>query len=176
MIRPRQNLRMTSIPMRAHKNKGTVPDDAGRRDTLLSLLNEIEDLGLRLSKAFNVDPVTPRTTENSRVRLSAALTSVALFVGKVFGREYAPHFFELSLALNDLNNGTIQTLLKASEKDSRPPDPSSLWLQRAVVVLRVFDLKMDERNPKVSWQEAARQTAKAYPELKQLAGAKAKKI
>jgi hypothetical protein len=83
-----------------------------------------------------------------------------------------PFFFELSLALNDLNNGTVQTLLKASKKDSRPPDPSSLWYQRAIVVLRVCDLKM--ANPKVSWQDAARQAAKEYPELKRLAGAKAK--
>jgi hypothetical protein len=79
--------------MCAHKNKGTAPDDAGRGDALSSLLNQIEDLGSRLSKAFNVDPVTPRTTENRRVRLSAALTSIALFVGEVFGREYAPLFF-----------------------------------------------------------------------------------
>ena len=172
MIRPRQNLRLTSSAMCAHKNKGTVPDDAGRGDTLSSLLKQIEDLGSRLSKAFNVDPVTPRTTENSRVELSIALTSVALFVGEVFGREYAPFFFELSLALNDLNHGTIQTLLKASTKNSRPPDPSSLWYQRAIVALRVSDLKMG--NPKLSWQEAARQTAKEYPELKRLAGAKAK--
>lgn len=158
--------------MCAHKNKETVPDDAGPGNTLSSLLNQIEDLDSRLSKAFNVDPVTARTTENSRVRLSIALTSVALFVGKVFGSEYAPLFFELSLALNDLNRGTIPTLLKASTKDSRPLDPSSLWHQRAMVVLRVSDLKMGD--PKVSWQEAARQTAKEYPELKRLAGAKAK--
>ena len=40
------------------------------------------------------------------------------------------------------------------------------------MVLRVSDLKTG--NPKVSWQDAARQTAKKYPELKRLAGAKAK--
>jgi hypothetical protein len=93
-------------------------------------------------------------------------------LARFFGREYAPPFFELSLALNDLNRGTIQTLLKASPTDTRPPDPSSLWYQRAIAVLKVSDLKMG--NPELSWQEAARQTAKDYPELKGLAGAKAK--
>jgi hypothetical protein len=79
--------------MCAHKNKENVPDDAGQRDALSSLLNQIEDLRSRRSKAFNVDTVTPRTTENSRIELSIALTSVALFVGEVFWPRVCTPFF-----------------------------------------------------------------------------------
>ena len=153
------------------KNKAMAQTD-DRRDALLDAQEQIEDLDKRLNEAFKFDAATPETVEAKRNRLSSALMSVAIFVSKVIGQVHGGCFFELSVALADLNIGTIPNLLKASKKDSRTLDPTSLWCARAIVAARVFQLKKSKG--RLSWKEAARQVAKDYPEIRQLLGKKAK--
>jgi hypothetical protein len=123
-----------------------------------------------LAKAFNQDPTLPRTVENERERIAAAVLFVGQFVATTIDRDIANrYFFELASALGNLNEGIVRPLLKRSPLHGRPPDPSNVWRARARVAVALYAFMRSG----LSQGNAAGKIARDHPGLHRLAGKKA---
>lgn len=145
------------------------PADADDADESVSLSAEEEQRSLvltralvvrlfgRLNQAFNGSADFPVTVESERQRLVGALWSIAAFLGKSgFDLPFAHRFFELGSAIEDLDLGIQDDLLKPVPQGSRrPPDRAELWRARAYVALALEALIRTGRTREAAAKEIA---------------------
>jgi hypothetical protein len=127
-----------------------------------------------LNHAFNEEPDLPKRVEHERIRLSAALLSIARTLGKNgFDLPFADRFFELAVDIADLNSGFQSELFKILSAGSRkPPDISRKWIARAQVVLGQEAIQQSSSTK--SYQDIAREIETKYPKIKKLVNEKKK--
>jgi hypothetical protein len=122
--------------------------------------------------------------ENERARFAEVLMVVASFF-RTLNVGFADMFFELALAIGDLNAGIVPDLLARShvkgERVGRRFDSSQLWYVRARVALALHAyLLLEGRSAdatakhRPNLKRTAQKIATKYPELRNLAGKKAR--
>lgn len=106
------------------KRESGVVEVTGR-----GLVHAFVELAQSVNEAFSQAPELPLTPENERERHASALAFVARFFGQ-FNAPFADRFFELGLAIADLNAGILPPLLIRShvkgKREGRPFDSSQL--------------------------------------------------
>ena len=149
------------------RNATVIPKDvyavlAANRDLVIGLLNGV-------AQAFS----DASAAENDRERFVTALVCIAKFFGKDGLRTpFAGRFFELAMAMADLDRGTTGPLLKAPAKGSgKPPQAWEIWTARARVLLALEALsRCEQHRSKVT--AAAKDIAKRFPDVHKLVDAK----
>jgi hypothetical protein len=149
------------------------------------LLRAFEQFANKIREAFlHPSELSMSAEENERVRYAEALVLVAAFFRKL-NVGFSDLFFELALAIGDLNAGIVPDLLARShvkgEREGRPFDSSLMWYMRARVVLGFeAHLLLERRSAsgtakhRPNLMRAAQNIATNYRELENLAGEKAK--
>jgi hypothetical protein len=148
--------------------------NSGHAEPPPAALNEaFSKLRQGLTTTFTQEPTLPRTPENERERVAAALVFVAQVIAAEIDRDIAnDYFFELSSAIADLNRGIVRPLLKPSPRHGRVGDPSDKWRARARISVALEALMRS----RLTQTEAAGKIAREYPDLAALAGKKAGKF
>jgi hypothetical protein len=159
---------------------------ADRIDLIISesaLKRAFEVFANKISEAFSLTHGTSMNIEETaRERYAAALALVAHFFRKL-RVPYADMFFELAVAIADLNEGILPGLLARShmkgKREGRPFDSSLLWYARARAALGLHGhLLLDRRSAsgtkrrRPNLRRVAQSIAHAHPELEILAGQK----
>src|SRR5262249_13410845 len=103
--------------------------------------------------------------------LANALVNVGQFFTTLAGRLIGDRFFELGSALADLNIGTVSPLLAPVSIGNRPADPSQLWRARARAALALEAFI----RAGLSHDDATAEIRRAFPRIRELAGARAKR-
>jgi hypothetical protein len=149
------------------------------------LIHAFEHFANRIREAFSQSSqLSMSAEENERVRHAEALVLVAAFFRRL-NVGFSDKFFELALAIGDLNVGIVPDLLARShvkgEREGRPFDSSLIWYMRARVALGLeAHLLLERRSAsgtakhRPNLMRAAQNIATNYRELENLAGEKAK--
>jgi hypothetical protein len=141
-----------------------------------TLLNEIRKLHTRLDQ---VVAVHPKSVEEERAQYVLLLKAVTDFFAPQRGRDdvVGRAFFDLALALDELNDGVVSRLTKPTTVKTkkqggwRSRDPSGVWYDRATVAA-AFTLLTTGAG--MSQSEAARHIAKHHKWTSELVGSRAK--
>jgi hypothetical protein len=137
---------------------------------LTPLIRALATLGKELDLAFLDSPerVLP---EDERARYTYALRELAKFL-TACGSRHDRQFWRLAIALNDLNYGRQDPLLKPTPTGGvNPGDTTPLWCARANVALGIYALVQ----AKLRRKRAASKAAKDFPQLCKLAGSEREK-
>jgi hypothetical protein len=102
------------------------------------VVSAVSELSQALLKAFNREGQSGLGAFAERSAYVSALYSVGLFLQQVPTiHDYASKFMTLASALDDLDQGTVHSILKPTKIDSRPPDPTDVWIRRAMAAFAV---------------------------------------
>jgi hypothetical protein len=127
----------------------------------------IERLLHQLALAF--DAPRPATTKDDRARYVRALKGFSDFVKAIGSPKYQRPLFRLAQALNNLDDGAVDPLLKPVETGgTKRHNVTSIWCARADVAVGVFALSYVGLTRK----DAAEKAAKDFPAISRLAGVK----
>jgi hypothetical protein len=149
------------------------------------LLRAFEQFANKIREAFlQPSELSMSPDENDRARFVEALMEVAAFF-RMLNVGFADMFFELALAIGDLNVGIVPDLLARShlksEREGRRFDSSQLWYVRARVALGLHAyLLLEGRSAdgtakhRPNLMRIAQEIAIKHRELGDLAGEKAK--
>ena len=125
----------------------------------------------RVGRAFNEEPSLPKTVENERVRIAAALQSVALFFGKGgLDQPFADRFDQLASFIEDLNRGARSDLLTLP-KGSGYRDSAETHKARAYLVFAIDALMKSGKTA----DDAARHIVRQFPDVTKLIHGRANK-
>jgi hypothetical protein len=147
------------------------------------LAQVFEGFANRIREAFSQpSELAMSVEENERERYASALMLVAHFF-RTLGVPFAHRFAELGTAVADLNEGAQPPILSRQRRASR--DASDLWCARAHVALGLHArLRLlsnviphhSEAKHRPDLKAAAREIKVRYPQLKNIAGKKAKSL
>jgi hypothetical protein len=94
-----------------------------------------QQLAQDLTYAFSGEGT--RFAPRDRVRMKDALAAIARFLGRVELNEFSLEFFELAMALDDLELGVVRPYLEPVKMAGRPVDPSDRQLCRSYLAAAV---------------------------------------
>ena len=118
---------------------------------LVAISRLVTQLLNNVGRAFNEEPNIPKTVNNERMRIAAALQSVALFFGKGgLDQPFADRFDQLASFIEDLNRGARSDLL-TPPKGSGYRDSAETHKARAYLVFAI-DALMKSRGKRLTTQ------------------------
>jgi hypothetical protein len=129
------------------------------------LVKALAKLGDELERAFDSHPHRI-SAKDQRARYVYALRAVSDFLrGAGAKPRYVSRLWRLAVALDDLNYGVVDPLLKGTATGSRPPGDTWLWCARANVALGICVLVESG----LSRKEAAEKATHDYQKVSELA-------
>jgi len=133
---------------------------------LAALKKILARLGDSLERAFNSDPER-NAPEYERARYIHALHAIAKFLQETTKfHNFSRQFYHLAIALDDLNRGVVDSLLKPSGTGGvNPGGDTRTWCARAKISLGIHALVLAGLNRK----EAAKEAATKFPDIGKLA-------
>ena len=133
---------------------------------LSSLQNPITTLKSELAVAFDSQS-GDQSPKYERARYGYALKAISIFLEEVGIGSYRKRLYRLVLALDDLNRGTVNSLLEPIKTGgTKKHNVSWVWCARANVSVGILALLKAGRTRK----DAAQQAAREFPEIAELAG------
>jgi hypothetical protein len=144
-------------------------DDERRalQDTTVEVINAVLALEAK-NGAIATDSRSPdQTPKYKRVRLIHALQAIAEFYQELgCNKSLKWDFHHLALALNDLNQGTVDPLLEPIKTGgTKKLNASRVWCARAYVALGIRTLVKTG----LTREQAAKQAARKFPAIRKLA-------
>jgi hypothetical protein len=125
----------------------------------------IVDLKEKMARAF--ETTGERSWKYERARYVHALKAFSTFLGQVEAPSYRVHLYRLALALDDLNHGAVDPLLRPVETGgTKKHNTSWAWCARAHISVGIFALL----KAGLTRAAAAEYAARGFPEIKELAG------
>jgi hypothetical protein len=133
---------------------------------LAALKKILARLGDDLERAFNSDPERD-SPEYQRARYIHALNAIAKFLQETTNAQNLPRqFYHLAIALDDLNRGVVDSLLKPSGTGGvNPGGDTRTWRARAKISLGIHALVLAGLNRK----KAAKEASTKFPDIGRLA-------
>jgi hypothetical protein len=130
---------------------------------LTPLIKALAMLGSDLDLAFDCNPERV-SSEDERFRYTNAVRALAMFL-QACGDKHASRVWRLAMALDDLNDGVTDPLLKAKRTGGSRGN-TWRWCARANVALGIYVLVEASL---LSRKEAAEKAAKDYPGINKVA-------
>jgi hypothetical protein len=136
-------------------------------DPDLAAIQEIlADLGDNLELAFNGEFEGDTSEEILRARYVFALATIGNFLQATTASEnLSKRFFELAIALNDLNYGRIESFLKPSRATSA--STRLTWCKRAKIAVAIHAYRCCA--DRLTREQAAKKVAEDFPRINDLA-------
>jgi hypothetical protein len=126
----------------------------------------IVDLKEKIARAFETK-LGERSSKYERARYVHALKAISTFFGDVEARSHRKHFYRLALALDDLNRGAVDPLLRPVDTGgTKKHNASWAWCARADVSVGIFALL----KAGLTREDAAQIAARNFPKIKELVG------
>jgi hypothetical protein len=133
---------------------------------LAALQKILADLGDNLEQAFNRDVVGDSSEEILRSRYVFALATIGIFLKETTASVSLPkRFFELAMALNNLNYGRVEAFLKPSRATSA--STRLTWCKRAKIAVAIHAYRFCA--DRLTREEAAKRVAEDFPRINDLA-------
>ena len=133
---------------------------------LAALQQILADFGNNLEQAFNREFVGDSSEEILRSRYVFALATIGIFLKATTASvNFSKRFFELAMALNDLNYGRVEAFLKPSRATSA--STRLTWCKRAKVAVAIHAYRSCA--DRLTREEAAKKVAEDFSRINDLA-------